>query len=420
MSQATGPKPRADLSALRIDRSGESGLPRRRRRLPPWVLLALAALLTAAGAVFLHGRDLLGRVPVVRMATARLVSPARADSILTASGYLVSRVQAAIGAKAAGRVEKILVEEGMRVSRGDVLAVLEHADLDAARDGARASLSRSRADVAEAVALLAEDRRDLERKKNLFEAGVGPRQDREQAEAARDAQAARLESLREQVALAEARLREQEELLENMYIRAPFAGTVISKDAEIGETITPGGMGAASGRGSVVTLADLDHLEVETDVKEDYIGRIRVGQPARVQVDAVPGRTYAGRLRQIIPMGDRSRAVIQVKVEVVDADALLFPEMSASVHFLPAAVAPSPPAEAQPRVFVPAAAVVRRDGRSVVFTVRDRRARAVPVATGPARENLVEIREGLEGGVKVILNPPPDLIDGGRVHVALR
>ncbi|HVJ85008.1 MAG TPA: efflux RND transporter periplasmic adaptor subunit, partial [Caulifigura sp.] len=146
---------------------------------------------------------------------------------------------------------------------------------------------------------------------------------------------AKRDTLDAAVALAEAKVQETEQFKENMIVRAPFDGTVISKDAEVGESILPGGMGEASGRGSVVTIADLERLEVDCDVKEDYIGRVLSGSPAEVAVDAVPNRRYSAKVRKVIPMGDRARATIKVKVAITDADERLFPNMSAKVYFLP-------------------------------------------------------------------------------------
>ncbi len=418
MNEGGGERRPADLSSLRIDRSAGSGGPGRGTRRILFLLLGIALVTAAAGIGWRYIGEVSG-VPVVQVATARVVSAVRADSILTASGYLVSRTQAAIGAKVSGRVEKILVEEGDWVASGDVLAILEHADLDAGLLAAQAALARSRADVIEGEAILREDERDVARKKVLYENRVGPMEDWEKAEARGDASAARLDALRQQVRLSAARVGEAREQLENMFIRAPFDGTVISKDAEVGETITPGGMGAASGRGSVVTLADLAHLEVETDIKEDYIGRIRASQPARIEVDAVPDRSYKGRLRQIIPMGDRSRAIIQVKVEVLDADEALFPEMSASVHFLPVGSEEKQVPD-RPQVFVPARAITRVDGSTVVWVVQDGTTATVPVITGNIRGEQTEIIEGLSGGEQVVLDPPVGLSEGGRVNLAVR
>jgi RND family efflux transporter MFP subunit len=416
MANSSAGKQPVDLSALRIDRSQPSGRPGGGTRKLLWGLLAVA-LLVAVAALAYRFRGAVSGGPEVRIGTVRVISPNRADSILTANGYLVSRTQAAIGAKVSGRVEQILVEEGDRVEKDGILAILEHADLDASLGAVRAALSRARADVIEAEAILTEDRRDVARKQSLLDSGIGSREDVEKAEAKRDASAARLDALRQQVFLSEALVRESEERLENMFIRAPFSGTVISKDAEVGETITPGGMGAASGRGSVVTLADLASLEVETDVKEDYIGRIRLGHPARIDVDAVPERSYEGRLRQIIPMGDRSRAVIQVKVEVLDADERLFPEMSATVHFIQDETARAE-VDDQPRVYAPTAAVREVDGGSAVWVVRDDRVSSVMVVTGRARDVLIEIREGLSGGERVVLDPPADLSEGAGIRPA--
>jgi RND family efflux transporter MFP subunit len=416
MANSSAGKQPVDLSALRIDRSSQSDRPGGGTRKLLWGLLAVAVLV-ALVALAVRFRGAVSGGPEVRIGTVRVISPNRADSILTANGYLVSRTQAAIGAKVSGRVEQILVEEGDRVEKDGILAILEHADLDASLGAARAALSRARADVIEAEANLTEDRRDVTRKQSLLDSGIGSRETLEKAEAKRDASAARLDALRQQVALSEALVRESQERLENMFIRAPFSGTVISKDAEVGETITPGGMGAASGRGSVVTLADLASLEVETDVKEDYIGRIRLGQPARIDVDAVPERSYEGRLRQIIPMGDRSRAVIQVKVEVLDADERLFPEMSATVHFIPDET-PRAEVDDRPRVYAPAAAVREVDGGRAIWIVRDDRVSSVTVVTGRARDDLIEIREGLSGGERVVLDPPADLSEGVSIRPA--
>jgi RND family efflux transporter MFP subunit len=186
---------------------------------------------------------------------------------------------------------------------------------------------------------------------------------------------------------------------------------VISKDAEVGESILPGGMGEASGRGSAVTVADLDHLEVECDVKEDYISRVVPGQSAEVAVDAVPGRKYEGRVRKVIPMGNRARATIKVKVEIVNVDERLFPDMSATVYFLPAETSP---ASATPprRVFCDSEAIEEGDGGGgdggqFVWVADEKdRVRRIDVATGPARDKRTEITRGLSGGERVVIAPP--------------
>jgi RND family efflux transporter MFP subunit len=196
-----------------------------------------------------------------------------------------------------------------------------------------------------------------------------------------------------------------------MYIRAPFDGTVISKDAEVGESILPGGMGEASGRGSVVTIADLEHLEVDCDVKEDYISRVFEDQPTEVAVDAVPDRRYRGRVRKIIPMGDRARATIKVKVEILDVNNLLFPDMSSTVYFLPTETEAVEAEKA--RVFCSANAVVEREQTKIVWKMDQQN--PVMVETGVAKDGRIEILSGLVGGERIVTNPPSDGLKPGQL-----
>ena len=231
---------------------------------------------------------------------------------------------------------------------------------------------------------------------------------------------ARTDSLQARIALAEARVSEAEQLKANVFIRAPFNGTVISKDAEVGESILPGGMGEASGRGSVVTIADLEHLEVDCDVKEDFISRIREAQTAEVRVDAVPDRKYQGRVRKIIPMGDRARSTIKVKVEILDADARLFPDMSGTVRFLSDDESGTGQPASHRRMFCPRAALqTTTDGAllSHVWIVdADNTAQRIVVTTGADREQQVEVTDGLSGQERVILDPPSSLRAGQKVR----
>jgi RND family efflux transporter MFP subunit len=227
----------------------------------------------------------------------------------------------------------------------------------------------------------------------------------------------RSEAHRAAIAAAEARVAEAEQLRDNMFVRAPFAGTVIKKDAELGESIMPGGMGEASGRGSVLKLADLDHLEVDTDVKEDFIGRVRIGQPAEVAVDSVPDRRYRARLRQIIPMGDRARGTIKVKVEILDADQRLFPDMSATVHFLPEATDQATGVTQSSLVFVPEAAVQYDQKSPYVWTVDDDRTHRRSLEIGAPQSGRAQVLAGLKGGELVVVNPPADLHEGEPVRI---
>jgi RND family efflux transporter MFP subunit len=222
------------------------------------------------------------------------------------------------------------------------------------------------------------------------------------------------------VAAAKNAVVEAKEAVRNMFIYAPFDGTVVTKDAEVGESIMPGGMGASSGRGSVITLAKLDQLEVDTDVKEDYLGQIRKGQPTEVVVDAAPDRRYRGRLREIIPMGDRTRGIVKVKVSILDPDERLFPELSATVHFLPDNAGDD---EANPLekkgVFVPVAAIQKIDGDKYVWQLTGDRVKKTAVTTqGKPDDGLIAVGDELVAGDVVIVDPPPGLQDSERVKPA--
>lgn len=355
----------------------------------------------------------------VRRAVVSVEAGRAAEATVVGTGYLESRRQAKIGARTPGRLESVNVEEGSRVRGGELLAVLEHADIDASLAAIEASVVRAQAAIAEQDIVIQQTKRDWERAQRLL-GGMGISEaEHDSARFAYEGAMARRESLVADKVLAEARVREQQQLKENMFIRAPFDGTVISKDAEVGESILPGGMGEASGRGSAVTVADLEHLEVDCDVKEDFIGRVSAEQTAEIAVDAVPDYRYRGRVRKIIPMGDRARATIKVKVEIVNADERLFPEMSATVYFLPPTDGEPPPEnERRSKIWCDQAAVLESvDGPYVWIADADDRARRRPIETGSDRDGRVEITSGLTGEERVVIAPVP-LQEGQRLKMA--
>ena len=431
------------LAKLRIQRD-DSSAPSRRRS---WARLSIMACLflgvAAIAWVGFVGFDSLSEWSIVpdaiksrtevRLGVVTVQTGRSADATVVATGYLESRRQARIGARAPGRILAVNVEEGTRVEDGEILAVLEHADMDASLAAAKAVVSQSKAQLVEQDVEIQRTRtRFLRARAMRSKAGISEA-DYDQARFQHDAAIARRDSLVAAIALADARVSEAEHLRENMFIRASFAGTVISKDAEVGESILPGGMGEASGRGSVVTIADLDHLEVECDVKEDFISRVSAGRSAEVAVDAVPDRRYQGRVRKIIPMGDRARATIKVKVEILDADERLFPEMSATVYFLPDSKQEA--VDTSPRVFCPTSAVVRdepsgadpvdsmkgegQENAFVFLMAEDDRVRRVQIVTmGEDRDGRIEVVSGLSGGERCVLQPASDMNDGDLVRVS--
>ena len=417
------------LTRLRIPRS--EGVPRRSffGRLIRFLFLMVAVVVLVAGGTFLaQARGWLPNMdrmlesvrpkPEVRVSIVSVETGRSADATVVAAGYVKSRQQARIGARATGRIEQINVEEGSRVKTHDVLAVLEHAELDASLAAVKAMAARSRSELLEQDVEIRRTQKILDRTQKSLAAKTIAAADFDAVESAHDAALARKASLEAALQLADARVEEAEKLLENMFVRAPFAGTVISKDAELGESIMPGGMGEASGRGSVVTIADLDHLEVECDVKEDFISRITERQQAEVAVDAVPGRRYQGAVRKIIPMGDRARATVKVLVEILDSDERLFPDMSSTIYFLSAATEEQGQNE-KPRIFCPNDALHTAGSERFVWIVTsDDRLQKVIIEVGEEKEDRSEILRGLSGGENVVVSPPKEFNEGMLVKTA--
>ena len=402
---------KGDLASLRLDRAS-ADRPRRRR----WPWLLLIAVLVAAGVVGWRAR-VNASIPEVELVRSRVVrpdasSPAPGVPILTASGYVVARREAVVSSKIQGRLAELRVEEGSRVQAGEVLARLENTDYAAQIARARAAITRAEAELAEA------------RRRERLSASLNRESvlSQDELEAARS----RVQVAEAAVTQAQADLQYAEAVFSNTIIRAPFAGTVVKKMAEVGESVAPipPGVNISSSSGAVVALADLDTLEVEADVAESNVARLSADQPAIVTVEALSGRDYAAILRQIIPTADRTKATVQVKVTILEKDPAMKPEMSARVTFLepssppPTGAAVGGPAPTATIVFVPEGALVTMDGATFVFEERDGRARQRSVVTaGSARQGEVQVREGLTGSESLITNPPAALRDGDAVRV---
>jgi RND family efflux transporter MFP subunit len=411
-----------ELASLKIDRPEWSRATRAGReggvRLVSVLLwLIPLALLGGAGAVGYKQYERIRPHTEVSVVRVQTMTAGESEKLLSAKGYIKSRHQAMIGG-GPGRVVRMDVEEGSKVKKGDVIAVLEHNHLDATLDSRRAQSMRARAQLEEARVDLRERERKSRREVRLMAQNHTTAENLEQTATERDMAASRVKALEAAIQLMDASARETEENIRNMHIVAPFNGTVVAREAELGETITPGGMGGNSGRGSVVTLADLDHLEVETDVAENHLGLVKIGQPAEVTVSAVPGRHYRGNLRQIIPMGDRARGTVKLKVEILDADERLFPELLATVNFLPTQ---SQAASASGRtfLFVPRSALVEQAGRFSAWVVDPQgKLHKRNVEASPATAELARVDSGLSADEAVVMNPKATLREGEAVLVA--
>jgi len=344
---------------------------------------------------------------------------------VVANGYVVARTKAAVSAKIPGRLAVLNVSEGSRVEKGAIIARLDNADYAAAVGQAEATLASAKATLIETQSDRDQLQREYVRVRDIHtqNANLVSPQEVENAESKARQGDARVEAQKARVDAAAAALRVAQANLENTYIRAPFSGTVLRKEAEVGEVVAPS-VGGGLTRGAVVTMADLATLEVEVDVNEAYIARIHGNQSARITLDAYPDTAFRGTVRQIIPTADRQRATVQVKVSILDRDPRILTEMGAKVEFLepaapPAAAAPGAtrPVE-RPRIIVPAEAVRSDGGRSVVWIVRNGRLQSRDVDAGPVSGNFREIRSGLSGGEQLLVGGVETPKEGQRVKTA--
>jgi RND family efflux transporter MFP subunit len=324
---------------------------------------------------------------------------------VTANGYVVARTKASVSAKTAGRLAFLGVSEGSYVHRGEVIARLDNADFQAAVAQAQANVATADASVIEATADRDQSARDAARIREIRtrNPNLMSEQDLETATSRAAGANARYNAAVARKRSAEAALRLAQASNENTVIRAPFTGTVLRKDAEVGEVVAPS-VGGGLTRGAVVTMADLSTLEVEVDVNEAYISRIANGRPARITLDAYPDTTFRGEVRQVVPTADRQRATVQVKVSILDRDPRILPEMGAKVDFLEAEqprAAGAAPARASIRV--PSAALRSDGGASYVWLVREGRLTKRPVTPGPVSGGFLEIRSGLSGGEQLLV-----------------
>src|SRR5881392_486339 len=374
----------ADLTALRIDRAADPAAPTPGAR--RWWVIGLSVTgVVVLAAVLLATSGALGSAVPVRLTPATMVSPMRSGSVLIASGYVVAQRKAAVASKGTGRLVYLGVLEGDRVRAGQVIARVEDADVKAQLAQARANVQVSRAELHDAE-------RSLARERLLSDSGFS-------SQASLDAAEARYQRVQAGIASAGAAVEAAQVALENTVIRAPFDGTVLTKNADVGEVVAPLAASAFS-KSAVVTIADLGSLQVEADVAESNLEAVGMGQACEIVLDAYPDVRYPGVVAKIVPTADRAKATVQVKVAFRSYDARVLPEMRSEVHFLPRPSRVA--ADTQALLMVPSSAVAERNGRSVVFVVQQSRAAEVPVVTGRQLGSSVAIREGLRPGALVV------------------
>jgi len=401
------------LNQLRIDPSARA--PRSRAR---WLMVAAGVLLALAGGLWFalaHPER-----PTVRTAVARAASQApAAGSVLDASGYVTARRQATVSAKITGKVAEVLIEEGMRVEEGAVLARLEDSEAKAQLALARAQLTAARSQLAEIRAQLAQAERDYARQQELADRQLVAAQALDAAIAQRDTLRARLASAGEQVKVAQESVDVAQVQLDNTVIRAPFGGIVVAKAAQPGEMISPISAGGGFTRTGIGTIVDMDSLEIQVDVNEAYINRVAPGQAVEATLNAYPDWKIPAEVIAIIPTADRSKATVKVRIAIKQKDVRIVPDMGVRVGFLnPAPPAGAPQTVAPTGVLVPVDAIREEGGAGVLFVHARDRVERRSVTLGQSIGGNRRVLSGLRDGERVVLSPPPSLKDGDVVKLA--
>jgi RND family efflux transporter MFP subunit len=400
-----------ELASLKIDREARGG----GSRPGLWIGLIVFLAAIAAGGWYLWTRE-----PVIEVRTAeaavRTGAAGAPNAVLNASGYVTARRRATVSSKVTGKVMEIFVEEGKAVKRGQILARLDDSQLRAMQSVEQAQLASAQKATAENEARLKEAELTLGRRQQLVKDKVISKAELDSAEAEVDSLRARIAMARQQVEVARRQLDARQTDLNDMVVRAPFDGVAISKDAQPGEMISPVSAGGGFTRTGICTIVDMSSLEIEVDVSESYINRVKPGQPVEAVLDAYPEWRIPSKVITSVPSADRQKATVRVRIAFDQLDPRILPDMGVKVSFLSEAPPVASAAEqARARVLVPKGAVRTLDGTSIVFVVRGGRVERRAVKLGGNDGDLMEVASGLTAGDRVVTEGVATLTDGARV-----
>ena len=372
-------------------------------------ILGLAVIVT--GAVFAFRNQ----TPVVEVATAQKAAAGR-PTLLNASGYVTPRRRATVAAKITGRVTGVFFDEGMHVPEGFVLARLDDSDVRRALDSAKADRNATEAQIADFQVQLKNAEIQLHRAQELQAAGVQSQETLDNARTTADSLRAKIALAKQQVLASDARIQEAQQAVDNCVIRAPFDGIIVSKDAQVGEMVSPISAGGGFTRTGIATIVDMNSNEIEVDVNEAFIARVEPGQPVTAVLDAYPDWQIPSKVRTVIPTADRQKATVKVRISFLKLDPKILPDMGVKVTFLGEAPVEKK-GEAAPAALVPPDAVHDDNGKKIVFIVKDGHLERRAVTTGGTRGTDLEILAGLNAGDSVVVKGPPNLRDGQAVEI---
>lgn len=404
-----------DAASLRIERDLQTRLRGSHYRPVRWVGLVLLLSALIGGWWWLTA----ARVVTVRTTPVIVRTPGASDqTVLTASGYVTARRRATVSSRVTGKLSEVLVEAGMPVRAGQVLARLDDSVARAALGIADAQLTAARSELGEIEVRLREARTNQARHRRLIDAGAVAAAELDASNATVDALVAKLAAASSAVGVAEQQVALRRVELADMTLRAPFDGIVISKDAQPGEMVSPTSAGGGFTRTGVCTIVDMSSLEIEVDVNEAHIGRIVANHPVAVVLDAYPEQRSPGHVVATVPAADRQKATVQVRIAVEQLDPHMLPDMTVKVSFLQETDQEATTLDVSPRLLLPRGAVRSDNGEDIVFVVRDGRAERHPVGLGTTEGDRVEIRSGLNAGDRIVIEGPDSLTDNARVQEA--
>jgi RND family efflux transporter MFP subunit len=397
------------LDSLRLERSPQPDSTASQSRWP-WVVAVVALVLLGAATVYALRADAV-EVTTVRAAAASNGGPA---PVLDASGYVVARRQATVSSKVTGRVREVLIEEGMAVEADAVLARLDDSSVSPLQALSLSQLDAARKNLAEVRVRLTDAQRNLDRSRQLRAQQLVSQQQLDSAETEAQALEAKLAALASEVKVAESNVRVRNQDLADLEVRAPFAGVVVSKDAQPGEIVSPISAGGGFTRTGIATIVDMSSREIEVDVNESFINRVREGQKTAAILDAYPDWEIPSHVINIVPAADRQKATVRVRIAFDVLEPRILPDMGVKVRFLSTADAATRAASV---ARLPANAVVVDSDTRYVWRVRDDAAERVAVRTGAERDGQIDVLSGISAGDVIIVSPPAELAEGDKIKV---